>query len=150
MLNQIKLFFEHHLALPSPELLSEEQIQLAMVALFMEMMTMDDICQTTERSAILSLAKKCFTLTTAQAETLISSAEQKRKLAVDYFEFTSLLNKQCSLEQKIQFIQSLWKIAYADGILDPQEEYLVRKLADLLYVPHSEFIMAKLRVKPSA
>ena len=150
MLNQIKLFFEQHLALPSPELLSEDQIQLAMVALFMEMMTMDDVCQTTERSAILSLAQKCFGLTTEQAEALLTSAEQKRKQSVDYFEFTSLLNKQCSLEQKIQFIQSLWQIAYADGELDPQEEYLVRKLADLLYVPHSEFIKAKLRVKPTA
>lgn len=150
MFNQIKLFLEQHLALPSLQLPTEEQIQLAMVALFMEMMTMDDVCQATERNAILSLAQKCFGLTTEQAEALLTSAEQKRKQAVDYFEFTSLINKQCSLEQKIQFIQSLWKIAYADGVLDPQEEYLVRKLADLLYVPHSEFILAKLRVKPTA
>ena len=149
MLNQIKLFFEQHLALPSLQLPMEEQIQLAMVALFMEMMTMDDVCQATERKAVLSLARKCFTLTTAEAEALLTAAEQKRKQAVDYFEFTSLLNKQCSIEQKIQFIQALWQIAYADGDLDPQEEYLVRKLADLLYVPHAEFIMAKLRIKPA-
>jgi uncharacterized tellurite resistance protein B-like protein len=149
MINQIKLFFEQHLALPSLEISTEEKIQLATVALFMEMMVMDDVCQDNERATILSLAKKCFSLSTEQAEALITSAEEKRKQAVDYYEFTSLINKQCSLEEKIQFIQSLWQIAYADGVLDPQEEYLVRKLADLLYVPHTDFIMAKHRANPN-
>lgn len=150
MLNQIKLFFEQHLALAAPETAKEEQIQLATAALFMEMMVMDDVCQETERSAILSLLKKCFALTGPEAESLLSAAEQKRKQAVDYYEFTSLLNKHYSLEQKTQLIQSLWEIAFADGVLDPHEEYLVRKLADLLYVPHTHFIMTKLRVSPKA
>ncbi len=149
MLNQIKLFFEQHLALPSLETPTEDHIQLATTALFMEMMTMDDVCQEEEHAAILSLVQKCFALSPEQAETLITAAEVKRKQAVDYFEFTSLINKQCSLEEKIQFVQSLWQIAYADGELNPHEEYLVRKIADLLYVPHSDFIKAKLRVKPN-
>ncbi len=150
MLNQIKLFFEQHLALPSLQAPTEEQIQLATVALFMEMMTIDDVCQGTERGAILSLVKKCFSLTTEQAEKLMTAAEVKRSQAVDYYEFTSLINKQCRPEEKRQFIQSLWQVAYSDGVLDPQEEYLVRKIADLLYIPHSEFIKTKLRVNPNA
>jgi uncharacterized tellurite resistance protein B-like protein len=150
MLNQIKLFFEQHLALPSLDKPIQEEIQLATTALFMEMMTMDDVCQDSERSTVASLVQKCFSLSAEQAEALITAAEEKRRHAVDYFEFTSLINKQCSLEEKIQFVQSLWQIAYADGVLDPYEEYLVRKLADLLYVPHTDFIMAKLRVKPNA
>jgi uncharacterized tellurite resistance protein B-like protein len=150
MLNQIKLFFEQHLALPSPESSTEEQLQLASVALFMEMMSIDDICRANERALILSLVQKCFSLTAEQAEILIASAEGKRKQATDYYEFTSLINKNCSLEQKVQLIESLWRIAYVDGVLDPQEEYLVRKIADLLYVPHINFIMAKLRVNPNA
>ncbi len=149
MLDQIKLFFEQHLALPLPDTSSEEPLQLATVALFMEMMTMDDACQHNERAAILSLVKKCFSLSTDQAEKLMVTAEQKREQAVDYYEFTSLINKRCSLEEKIQFIQSLWQIAYADGELDPQEEYLVRKIADLLGIPHTDFILAKLRVNPN-
>lgn len=149
MLDQIKLFFEKHLALPLPEAAAEEQLQQALVVLFMEMMTMDDVCQDTERAAILSLVKKCFSLSTEQAETLMTTSEQKRQQAVDYYEFTSLINKRFSPEEKIQFIQSLWQIAYVDGELDPQEEYLVRKIADLLGVPHTDFIMTKLRVNPN-
>jgi len=145
MLDQIKLYFEKHLALPLPEAVAEQQLQQALVALFLEMMTMDDDCRDSEHAAILSLSKKCFSLSTEQAERLIVSAEQKRKQAVDYFEFTSLINKRCSQEEKIQLIRSLWQIAYADGALDPLEEYLVRKIADLLGVPHTDFILAKLR-----
>lgn len=150
MLNQIKLFFEQHLALPSFETPTENHIQLATTALFMEMMTMDEVCQDEEHATILSLVQKCFSLSPEQAKELITAAEIKRKQAVDYFEFTSLINKQCTLEQKIQFVQALWQIAYADGELDAHEEYLVRKLADLLYVPHNDFIKAKLRVKPNS
>ncbi|OAI20069.1 hypothetical protein A1359_21405 [Methylomonas lenta] len=149
MLNQIKLFFEQHLALPLPEDTTEEQLQLASVALFMEMMVMDDVCESKERSLILSLVQSCFSFTAEQAETLIASAEKQRQQATDYFEFTSLINKQCSLEQKIQLIESLWRIAYVDDKLDAQEEYLVRKIAGLLYVPHIDFIMAKNRVHPA-
>ena len=53
-----------------------------------------------------------------------------------------------SLEQKIGLIESLWKIAFIDGVLDMDEEYLVRKIADLLYVPHTAFILAKNRIAP--
>lgn len=149
MLEQLKLFFEHHLALPSSVASSEESLQLAIAALFMDMMTMDDVCQDSERAAVLSLVKKCFSLTTEQADALINAAELKRLQAVDYYQFTSLINKRCSTEEKIQLIQSLWQIAYADGTLDPQEEYLVRKMADLLGVTHTDFILAKLRVNPN-
>lgn len=149
MLEQLRLFFEHHLALPSSDVSSEESLQLAMVALFMEMMTMDDICHDSERAAVLSLVKKCFSISTEQANVLMNAAELKRQQAVDYYQFTSVINKRCSTEEKIQLIQSLWQIAYADGKLDPQEEYLVRKMADLLGVAHTDFILAKLRVNPS-
>ncbi|MCK9608694.1 MAG: TerB family tellurite resistance protein [Methylomonas sp.] len=150
MLNQIKLFFEQHLSLPSPEnSTTEEQLKLASVALFMEMLQMDDIEDQKERALILALVKKDFVLTTEQAESLIALAEQQREQATDYYEFTSLINKQCSLPQKIQFIEALWRIAYIDGVLDVQEEYLVRKIAGLLHVPHIDFIMARNRVNPS-
>lgn len=149
MLDQIKLFFEKHLALPSPQASAEQPLQEALTALFAEMMTMDDVCQDVERTTILALVKKCFSLSTEQAEILMAAAEQRRRQAVDYYEFTSTINKRFSHEEKIEFIQSLWQIAFADGNVDPQEEYLVRKIADLLGVSHTDFILAKLRANPS-
>lgn len=146
MLNIIKQFLDHHFAPLAPHLSSEEQLRVASVALFLEMIEMDDKGEAKERDLILSLVQKSFSLTVEQAEALIAMAEQDRKQATDYFQYTSLINKLCSLEQKIQLIESLWRIALVDGQLDPEEEYLVRKLAELLYVPHVDFIMTKIRV----
>jgi len=107
---------------------------------------MDDKIKPEEQDVILSLIHQNFSLTDDQTTSLIELAEQKRKQAIDYFQFTSLINKEYSLEQKVRLIESLWKIAFIDGVLDMNEEYLVRKIADLLHVPHTPFIMAKNRI----
>lgn len=146
MLNQVKLFFEQHLALLAPEDNSPATIQLAAAALFLEMMAIDDKIETKEQEEVLALIQQNFSLTLEQATSLMVLAEQQRQQATDYFQFTSLINKTYSPEQKIQLVEILWKIAFVDGVLDVQEEYLVRKIAELLYVPHSAFIMAKQRV----
>jgi uncharacterized tellurite resistance protein B-like protein len=57
------------------------------------------------------------------------------------------MNKGCSYKQKVRVIEHLWGVAFADSILDKHEEYMVRKIADLIYVSHKDFIDAKLRVK---
>ncbi|MFI3196937.1 MAG: TerB family tellurite resistance protein [Methylococcaceae bacterium] len=149
MLNQIKLFFEQHLALSAPENASEEKLQLATVVLFLEMMNMDDKVEAAEQDIIFALIHQNFSLSAEQTTSLLALAEQQRKQATDYFQFTSLINKGYSLEQKVGLIESLWKIAFIDGVLDMNEEYLVRKIADLLYVPHTAFIMAKNRIAPA-
>ncbi len=146
MLDQIKLFFDQHLALLGPEGNPKETLQLATAVLFLEMMTMDDKIELIEQEAILSLIKQNFSLTSEQAASLLALAEQQRIQATDYFQFTTLINKTYSLEQKIHLIESLWKIAFVDGMLDAQEEYLVRKIAELLHVPHAAFILAKDRM----
>ena len=148
MLNQIKLFFEQHLALSGPKESLEEKLEVATAALFLEMMNMDDKVEPEEQEIILSLIQQSFSLTDEQTISLLELAEQQRKGATDYFQFTSLINKEYSLEQKIRLIESLWKIAFIDGVLDMNEEYLVRKIADLIHVPHTAFIMAKNRVGP--
>lgn len=146
MLNQIKLFFEQHLALSAPEDSTEDKLKLATVVLFLEMMYMDDKVEIKEQEIILSLIQQNFSLTVDQATALIELAEQQKKQATDYYQFTSLINKEYSQEEKVRLIESLWKIAFIDGVLDMHEEYLVRKIADLLHVPHTDFIMAKNRV----
>ena len=146
MLNQIKLFFEQHIALPAPDQVTEETLHLACAALFVEMMYMDDKTRAEEQEMILKSVREFFSLSVEEANTLISLATQQRKHATDYFQFTSLINKGFTQEQKTTLIKKLWKIAYADGELDKYEENMVRKMADLLHVPHLEFIKTKIQV----
>ena len=146
MLNQIKLFFDKHIALPAPDQVTEESLHLACAALFVEMMYMDDNARSEEQEMIIKSVRDVFSLSVEEAKTLISLATQQRKQATDYYQFTSLINKGFTQEQKTTVIKKLWKIAYADGELDKYEENMVRKMADLLHVPHLEFIKAKIQV----
>ncbi|MFA5985348.1 MAG: TerB family tellurite resistance protein [Methylococcaceae bacterium] len=148
MLEQIKLFFEQHLALSSPEGNLEDKLKIATAVLFLEMMHIDDKVELKEQHLISDLMKQKFAMTDDEIKLLIELAEQQRHDATDYFQFTSLINKEYSAEQKNQLIESLWQIAFIDGVIDMHEEYLVRKIAELLYVPHADFIKAKNRVIP--
>jgi uncharacterized tellurite resistance protein B-like protein len=146
MLKQLKLFFEQHMALPSPDQMPEENLHLACAALFIEMMYRDDKVEDKEHEMILNRIKTLFSLSSEQASDLVSLATQERTQATDYYQFTSLINKGFNQQQKISLIKALWQIAYADGHLDKHEEQMVRQMADLLHVPHMEFIKTKIQV----
>lgn len=125
---------------------STEKLQIACAALFLEIMMIDGVNETSEQMAILELFQNTFSLTTQQANELIKLADLSRQQATDDYRFIALINKEYNQKQKLQLIESLWKIAFIDGNLDTQEEYLVRKIANLLYIPHTGFILAKHRV----
>lgn len=150
MFDSIKLFFDEHLNIAATTESSTEKLQTASAALFLEMMTMDDTVEHREQNLIMTLLRRNFSLSDAQARDLIELAEHQRRQATDYFQFTSLINKNYTEEQKIHLIESLWRIAYVDGSLDGLEEYLVRKIADLLHVPHSALMMTKHRANHGA
>lgn len=143
MFDQIKLFFDRHLALPVPDPELPHKLQTACAALLIEMMYMDDRVHDEERDMLESRIQDVFSLTQQDTNELVALAVQQREQATDYYQFTSLINKEFTMEQKIDLVRSLWQIAYADGELDEMEEYLVRKVSELLYVPHQAFIMTK-------
>ncbi len=143
MLEQIKLFFDQHIAQQNNNQTAEHKLQIACAALFIEMMLMDDKAHQDEEKIISCSLQDNFSLNNDEAENLLILAKQERKQATDYYQFTSLINKAFSQQEKVSLIKNLWQIAYADGELDIHEEYMVRKIADLLHVPHIQFIKTK-------
>jgi uncharacterized tellurite resistance protein B-like protein len=148
MLQRIKNFFDQHLA-PGPgaadERDSEHVLRLAIGALLLEMTRMDGEIRPEQRKAVETAVLEHFDLDEAEGAELLELAEAERADSTDYFQFTSLINRAYSPEQKVRLVELLWRIAYANESLHKYEEHLVRKVADLLYVPHSAFIAAKLR-----
>lgn len=88
-----------------------------------------------------------FGLSDAEAKQLLELAEEERSDSTDYFQFTSLINGNYTTEQKVSLVELLWRIAYANENLHKYEEHLVRKIADLLHIPHSAFIAAKFNAR---
>jgi uncharacterized tellurite resistance protein B-like protein len=148
MLKQISDFFGKYLLLPTEESCKDAEhcLRLATAALLIEMTRADYDIKSVEMEAIIGILQKHFAITPDETEKLIDLAELEADKATTYHEFTSLMNQHYSQEQKIKVIELLWEVAYADTEIEKYEDYLVRKIAELLYVPHKEFIAARHRV----
>lgn len=152
MLQTLKLFFEENIAISTggSERSTGHALQLATAALLFEMMRMDDRLHEKEQALVKTLISRKFILSELETKQLIQLAEQEAEEAIDHHQFTSLINAHFSAEQKISVVEHLWQVAYADGHVDKYEEHLVRKIAELLYVPHKAFIAAKHRAAAEA
>ena len=126
---------------------SEHAIQVATAALLIEMMKADGTVNEDERKAVMQTIQSKFNLTDDETKSLKELAKEKIRKATDYYDFTSLIHKRLSYQQKVEIIEHLWEIAFTDKHLDKHEEYVVRKIADLIYVEHKDFIQAKLKIK---
>ena len=148
MLDAIKQFFDSQIfsADDSGKRTLEESLQIATAALLVEIVRADDSIEKVENETLLGLLCEGFELSRDRAEELVLLAGQEIDQAADYYQFTSLINKNFDIGQKIKIIEYFWKIAFADGRLDKYEEHIIRKVSELLYVPHREFIAAKHRV----
>ena len=82
-------------------------------------------------------------LTVQEPDELIALAEQAARQSVSLFQFTELVDRQFTAEQKVREVEMMWSVAYADRHKDKYEEHVVRKVAELLHVPHSAFIRAR-------
>jgi len=151
MLKAIKLFFEENMSMDHhPKSTPQNQthsLHLATAALLVEMMHQDDAILEVEKQAILDALGDNFELNSEESSTLLALAEDEVKQATDYYQFTQLITEHFTQQQKIQVIELLWRVAYADGHLDSYEEHMVRRIADLISVPHQDFIRTKLNVQ---
>lgn len=144
MLTKLQKFFDQHLAEKNNEDTPlQHRLQLATAALMVEMLHVDEQVTQQEEDKLQILLKQRFELSGSEIQALIELAHQEKHSAIDYFAFTSLLNEHYSQQQKVKLVADLWQLAYADKELDKYEEHLLRRLADLLHVPHKEFIRTK-------
>jgi uncharacterized tellurite resistance protein B-like protein len=81
---------------------------------------------------------------------LLESAREEQARSAGLFEYTRRACERMSMEERVQLVEQLWRIAYADGIIDKYEEAAIRKASELLYVAHSDFIRAKLSAQASS
>ena len=148
MIDRIRQFFETSLSPASSTADDlEHRLRLACAALLIEVARVDIEVKAEEMAAISSAIRNTFGLSMVETDALIQLAEEEASDATSYHQFTSLINANYDKSQKIHLLELLWEVVFADAELEKYEEHLVRKLADLLHVPHSQFIATKLRVQ---
>jgi uncharacterized tellurite resistance protein B-like protein len=125
---------------------STHGLQLAAAALLIELGKADYQTGDAEQNAVIDAIRRHSGLDESELDALITDAQRSSAQSTSLFEFTSLINRHYSVEEKYALVVELWRIAAADGEIHKYEDHLIRKIADLIYVPHSEFIRAKLQV----
>ena len=123
----------------------DDELILATCILLLEVSKSDDSFDDIEKEKILSILEQNFNLNTQQTNFLFKIADKKNDEMISLYEWTAKINELCSYSDKKKLMRFLWDIAYADGRIDKYEDYTIRKISDLLYVKHSDFIKAKLR-----
>lgn len=149
MLKSIRDFFEARL-LPTEEVepeIVEREIQLASAALMIELSKADFKVDENEWSTLISLLKSVFDLDDESLDELIQLANNALEDSIDLYQFTKLVNEHYSYADKRKLVFNMWRVAYADGRIHKYEEYLIRKVSDLIYVTHSDFIQAKIQAR---
>lgn len=147
MLDTINEFFERLSGRSPGDQDHEMTLELAVAALMCEVMRADGDMKEIEQQTLREMLKRRFDLEESAVETLVGMARQQVEDSVDHYQFVRLIRDEYDYPQRVALIGRLWRMAYADGALDPLEEARVRKLAELLYVEHADFIMQKLEVQ---
>ncbi|MBX3586701.1 MAG: TerB family tellurite resistance protein [Ramlibacter sp.] len=135
--------------IPSPEQ-REQALRLATAVLLVEVMRADPTLAAPEREAVMATLRHRFGLADEALDRLVAQAEEESRRANDYFHFTSCLNERLTQPQKIEVVEAMWQVAYADAHLDANENHVISKVAGLLHVTHGEYIAAKLRARDAA
>ena len=152
MLRTLKDLFDAFTAPAEPSSPTERQhtVQLATAVLLVEVIKADPATGPDEQAALFAALNTKFALTPDELARLVELAEATAQGLYDYHRFTSTLNEQFTQEQKIQVVEAMWQIAFADGHLDVHENHLISKVAGLLHVTHGEYIAAKLHAREAA
>jgi uncharacterized tellurite resistance protein B-like protein len=143
VLAKIKEFFQNELHQPGHEVMDGDQRRLACAALLIEVAITDNEFDAEEFETLQNILQKQFGVPAEDCEALTTLAQSECEESSSMYQFTQLVNEHCSAEEKFDLVKGMWDIAYADGDLDKYEEYVIRKVADLIYVSHGDFIKAK-------
>ena len=130
--------------------LNKNQLNLATAALLIEVGISDQTLANEELDQIQASLKTHCQLEPDQITSLIEDAKSASKEAISLYEFTSQINSHADHTSKVQLVENLWKIAYADGVLDKHETHIIKRISDLLHLSQAEYIRAKQNAKPSS
>jgi uncharacterized tellurite resistance protein B-like protein len=129
-----------------PELGDERQLRICVAALLVEAARMDDRFDAAERQAMTRILSERYGLSAAETGELLKAAERAVDRSTQLFRFTDAVVQRVPVEDRGRILEMLWEVAYADGVLDPEEDALLRRIAGLIHVSDRERGLARQRV----
>lgn len=148
MLNFFKELFNDTLNIMEPSQdKSDHKLKVAACALLLEIAGADDNFESAERNKIIDIMIDKFNLNKNEVNNIINESESTIDKSVSLYEFTDILNKQLTNNQKYEILKNLWHIAFADGNLDTYEDHYIKRISNNLHMYNKDRIAAKMEVK---
>ena len=148
MLNKLQRWINDNFLTPEhPTASNKNTVALASAALMVEVARIDQDFSAHELAHLQHLFAAKLNIQAAELEQFHQRIMSRVQNSTSLYEFTRVINDSCSPEEKFELIHAMWEVAYADGHLDKYEEHVIRKVADLIYVEHTEFMRAKWTAK---
>ena len=121
-------------------------VKLAASVILLEAAYSDREMTAEERRIITEILKDRFELEGEEAGELISFSEEIVKNDTNKWRFMNLINKTFPVEEKLGFMEQVWRIILSDGRIDKYEDHVARRIASVLRIPHHRMIEAKIKV----
>ena len=126
---------------------SPDKLDQACAALLIEIAFADKTFNSTEKELLKESLLKSYNLEEEVVDGIIDDAESTVAESTSLYEYTRTVNDEFEYSDKLNLLENLWKVAYADNVLDKYEEHLIRKISDLIHISHSDYINIKLKVR---
>ena len=123
------------------------QLDRACAALLIEIAFADKNFDEREKESLKESLLKSYAIDVETINEIINDAEKTVEESTSLYEYTRTVNDEFEYPQKLNLLENLWKVAYADETLDKYEEHLLRKISDLIHISHSDYINVKLKVR---
>lgn len=147
MFNSVKVLFSKPDSQLTLELEEQELVPIAAAMVLLEVAWADHILQPQEKDLIETALTQLYGFDQTQASRVLEQAEIEHKQSTGLHKFTRTLNEQLDIDEKITLLTHLWQMNSLESASFHYEEQVIRKIADLLHLRHSEFINAKLAAK---
>jgi len=116
---------------------------IAIVVLLLEVARSDYKLQQRELDRLLQVIRERWCLSDDEAAKLLATATREADQHASLHDHLKLVNARLDYSQRCSLVSSLWEVAWADDEIHHYEEHLIRRLADLMYISHADFIRAK-------
>ena len=146
MFERFQKFFQGLGAEEEKPELSRDDPRVSAAALFFHVVDADGVVEQAERDKIKELLEKSYGLDGVQLQKLIAAGRQAEDESIDFYAFTSVLKRHLDAEQRVQFIELLWELVYADGVREELEDNVVWRVAELLGVSDRDRVLMRQRV----
>jgi uncharacterized tellurite resistance protein B-like protein len=128
-------------------LTDSKETHISAAILLLSVAEADEILENSELKIITDILQDFFEISPNNANNILSKAKEALANSTGLFEFGAQLNKTFSHNDKIDFINCIFEVAFSDGDLHYLEHHTIKKIANILNLEHSEIISAKSEMK---